>query len=63
MTDEEREYRDRSKRLYLAGMSETDPELQAALLNQSTRLAMKAIKLELERKQAVLRAFGIPVAV
>lgn len=63
MSPEEKDYRDRSKRLYQAGLEESDPDLQAALLAQSERIGMKALALELKRKQETLTAWGIPVAV
>lgn len=63
MNDDEREFRDRSKRLFKAAESEKDPELQAVLLAQSERIGMKAIVLELQRKQETLKAWGIPLHV
>jgi hypothetical protein len=63
VTDEEKNYRDRSRLLYQAGLVEKDAELQAALLAQSERIGMKALALELQRKQAWLTAWNIPIAV
>jgi arylsulfatase A-like enzyme len=63
MTDDEKEYRDRSKRLFQAGVDETDPDLKAALLEQSQRIGMRAIMLELKRKQEILTTLGIPLSV
>ena len=61
MTDDEREFRDRSRRLFKAAETETDQELQAVLLAQSERIGMRAIALELQRKQETLKAWGIPL--
>jgi hypothetical protein len=61
MTDDEKDYRDRSRRLYQAALVETDAELQVVLLGQSERIGMKAIALELQRKQETLKAWGIPL--
>jgi plasmid rolling circle replication initiator protein Rep len=61
MTDEEKDYRDRSRRLYRAALVETNETLQNALLAQSERIGMKAIALELQRKQETLKAWGIPL--
>lgn len=63
MTDDEKDYRDRSRRLYQAALVETNEELQNALLAQSERIGMKAIALELQRKQETLKAWGIPLHV
>lgn len=62
MSDEQN-YRERSALLYQAGVDETNPDLQAALLAQSERVGMKALAIDLERKQATLKAWGIPVVI
>lgn len=57
----EQNYRDRSKRLFEAAEESTDPELKLALYVQSERIAMKALGLEIARKQLTLTALGIPL--
>jgi hypothetical protein len=61
MNETEQNLRERSKRLMEAGTVESDPALQFALLAQSERLGMQAIALELERKQNLLKSWGIPL--
>jgi hypothetical protein len=63
VTNTEQDYRDRSKRLFKAAEAETDPELREVLYLQSERIGMKALELELGRKQRTLLAMGVfPVA-
>jgi len=60
----EQEYKDRSKRIFEAAEIETqDPTLRAALYAQSERIGMKAVALEIARKQKTLTAWGIPLLV
>lgn len=62
MTHDEHNYRERSRRLYEAAEAETkDRELALALYAQSERIAMKALALELQRKQFTLTVLGIPL--
>jgi hypothetical protein len=61
MTHDEVNYRVRSRMLYQAAETERDPALREVLYVQSERIAMKALALELKRKQEVLRAWGIPL--
>lgn len=62
MTHDEHNYRERSKMLFEAAEAETkDRELKRALYAQSERIAMKAIQLELARKQFTLMVLGIPL--
>lgn len=59
----ETEYKTRSKLLFEAAEREPDPLLREALYLQSTRVGMKAIALEVQRKQNTLLAMGVyPVA-
>jgi hypothetical protein len=58
----EQDYKDRSKRLFQAAELETkDSTLRAALYAQSERIGMKAVALEIARKQKTLTAWGIPL--
>ena len=61
MTEQERDYRERARRLLLAAGQTSDPTLRLVLATQSARVNMKALQIELARKQAQLTAWGIPL--
>jgi hypothetical protein len=59
VTHTEHNYRERSRLLFKAAEQEHDPVLREALYIQSERVGMKALHLELERKQNMLWALGM----
>ena len=62
-TDQEKLYRARGKTLLHASEDCEDPLLAQVLAVQSERIYMKAVLLEVARKQKNLMALGIPLAV
>lgn len=62
-TDQERWYRERGKALLHASEAAEDPTMALAFAIQSERVYMKAVQLEVARKQETLKALGIPLTV
>lgn len=59
----QRYYQARSRFLYRVAQTERDPDLRVALLLQSERVGMKALRLDLKRKQDTLQTLGVPLRV